>query len=105
MNKYRNRLQIMRDILLVVVSEDGSKKTHIMYGTTLSYKFLMLYLGEAMKAGLLEFDGESLYSITPRGLEFLKIYETYEESRKDAERHLNNLKTGREILEKMLLAE
>jgi len=102
LNKYRGRLQIIRDILLVLVSEDGSKKTRIMYGANLSYRLVTQYLDDALKAGLLKFDGKSIYTITSRGEDFLKFYETYENNRKELESYLEDLENGRETLAKML---
>ena len=89
-------------MLLVVASKESSRKTHIMYGANLSYKLVMRYLDEVLRAGLLEFDGESLYTISCRGEEFLKIFETYDENCKELECHLNDLENDREALEKML---
>jgi len=89
-------------MLLVVSSENGSKKTHILYGANLSYKLVTQYLDEVVKAGLLEFDSKSLYTITSRGKEFLRLYEVYEKNHKQLEMHLNQLKNGREILREML---
>jgi len=102
LNRYRGRLQIIRDVLLVLVSEDGSKKTHIMYGANLSYRLVTQYLDDALKAGLLKFDGKSIYTITSRGEDFLKFYETYENNRKELESYLEDLENGRETLAKML---
>ena len=104
LNKYRNRLQIIRDILLVAASGEGSRKTHIMYGANLSYKLVTRYLDEVLKAGLLEYDRESLYTLTCKGEKFLKLCDTYESNRKELECHLNDLENGKEILEKMLSA-
>jgi len=73
-----------------------------MYGANLSYRLVTRYLDEALKAGLLEFDGESIYTITFRGEEFLRFYGTYENNRKELESYLEELENGREILEKML---
>ena len=102
MSKYRNRLQIISDVLLVAASAEGSKKTHIMYGANLSYKLVTRYLDEVLQAGLLEFDGESLYTITSRGQEFLTLFESYEEDRTEFESNLSQLNSHKESLEKML---
>jgi len=73
-----------------------------MYGANLSYRLVTQYLDDALKARLLKFDGKSIYTITSRGEDFLKFYETYENNRKELESYLENLENGREILEKML---
>lgn len=102
-NKYRSRLQIIRDILLVAASaEDGSKKTRIMYGANLSYKLVTQYLEQIVKANLLEFDGGSLYTITPKGKEFLSLYEAYEKNRNDLSKYLDQLRDGRDILRRIV---
>ena len=100
-NKYRSRLEIIRDILQAVENV-RSKKTYIMYQANLSYKLLIQYLDEALKAGLMEYDGETLYSITERGKKFLKLYEDYERRRTDLENRINHLKNGKETLKKMI---
>ena len=98
---YRNKLEITRDILLAAGNE-GSRKTHIMYGANLSYKLLKRYLEAVSKAGLIERNGESFYEITEEGKLFLKLYSDYEEKRKEIREGINDLKNGRERLEKML---
>lgn len=100
-NRYRSRLEIIRDILLVV-EDEICKKTHIMYGANLSYKLLTQYLKEILNAELIEYDGESHYSITGRGKKFLKLYKEYEEKLVDLEERINHLKNGKEILKRML---
>ena len=101
---YRSRLEIIRDILLVL-GEDGSKKTHIMYGANLSYKLLLRYLEHILDAGLVEYDGDSYYTITEKGKKFLKLYQKYEKERVEVEKRLNCLYCGKEALEKMLVSE
>jgi len=102
MNKYRGRLEIIRDILTIAVEENGTKKTRIMYGANLSYKLVTQYLDVVIKAGLLNYDGKSTYKITQKGKEFLDLYEIYEEKNEKLRSHLNELKNGRETLNKML---
>jgi len=46
MGKYRDRLQIIADMLSVV--RGGAKKTHIMYQANLSYTLLGRYLSEVL---------------------------------------------------------
>jgi len=102
MNKYRSRLEIIRDILTIAVEEGGTKKTRIMYGANLSYRLVTQYLDIVIKAGLLKYDGKSTYTITCRGKEFLELYEIYEKKNEKLRSHLNELKNGRETLNKML---
>jgi predicted transcriptional regulator len=56
---YRNRLDIIADILRVV--SGNAKKTQIMYGSNLSYKVLQRYLAVVMKASLVSFDAGQEY--------------------------------------------
>jgi len=68
--KYRSKLQIIVDILLV--ASKGAKKTWIMCRANLSYELLNRYLAEVMDAGLVSFvDGSDCYKITRKGQEFL----------------------------------
>jgi len=100
---YRSRLEIIRDVLQVAegAGDNGSKKTHIMYGANLSYKLLTRYLGEVLDAGLVCKD-ESCYNITDKGREFLQVYGDYEETHREIEKHSVQLNSGKEELEKML---
>ena len=65
MGKYRDRLQIIADILSVV--SDGAKKTHVMYQANLSYTLLSRYLSEVLDAGLVSFGEEGYYRLTKSG--------------------------------------
>ncbi len=100
---YRSRLEIVRDVLAVAEEggDDGSKKTHIMYGANLSYKLLIRYLEEVLEAGLV-CEEESCYLITDKGREFLQFYANYEKRLRDIEDRINHLNSGKETLEKML---
>jgi len=104
MNKYRSRLEIIRDILLIAFEEDGTKKTRIMYGANLSYKLVTQYLEIIIKAGLLKYDGKSIYKITRKGMEFLDLYRVYEEKNERLIHHKKELEDGKETLNKMLKA-
>jgi len=76
--KYRNRLQIIADILYI--AGKGVKKTRIMYQANLSYDLLKRYLAETLEAGLLSIDKDKkLYVITRKGEEFLEKYGEYSE--------------------------
>jgi len=100
---YRGRLEIIRDVLQVAEGsgDNGSKKTHIMYGANLSYKLLTRYLGEVLDAGLVCVEG-ACYSITDKGREFLETYEDYENKRKEINEHISSLNCGKQTLEKLL---
>lgn len=99
MGKYRNRLQIVADILSVV--QGGVKKTQIMYQANLSFKLSNRYLTEILDAGLVDFDGVSLYVLTPKGEEFLRRYEQYSRRLKKLNKRLNDIDEQRIVLEKM----
>jgi len=103
---YRNRLDIVRDILQVTkfAGSPGSRKTHIMYQANLSYKLLTRYLKEVLTAGLICKE-KSYYVLTEKGNEFLQFYEDYSSKRKEIEKGINYLNSGKETLEKMLANE
>jgi predicted transcriptional regulator len=79
----------------------GAKKTQIMYGANLSYRLLTKYLQETLVTELICKHG-SRYIITEKGKEYLRNYEKYQENRIQTEDHINNLKSNRKTLEKML---
>jgi predicted transcriptional regulator len=101
---YRNRLEIIKDILKVTENAGtyGVKKTHIMYGANLSYRLLIKYLQETLNAELI-CRGESCYIITQKGKEYLGNYEKYIENRTQTEDHINNLNNNKKTLEKLLI--
>jgi len=71
----RSSLDIVRDMLSVASVK--ARKTRIMYQANLSFVQLEKYLGDLLEKGLLDFDGDSYYLITKKGLEFLKLYDYY----------------------------
>jgi predicted transcriptional regulator len=76
--KYRNRLQIVHDILSVISRAKEAKKTTIMYGANLSYMSLQRYLTGMLMAGFIGKTG-SLYYVTEKGRMFLEVYKDYNE--------------------------
>jgi predicted transcriptional regulator len=67
----RDRIEIMADIL--DLCSEPKTKTHVMYGTNLSWKMLKHYLSELQSRKLLENRGKSKkYLTTKRGLEFIE---------------------------------
>jgi len=76
----------------------------MMYGANLSYKLLLQYLDEILKAGLLLREGKSSYWITDRGKKFLEIYEDYERTRKKLDEHVKSLEIGEDALREMLIS-
>ena len=67
----RDRVEIMAEILCLCM--EPRTKTHVMYGTNLSWKMLQHYLSELQNLKLLEVhDDSTRYVATPRGQEFLE---------------------------------
>jgi predicted transcriptional regulator len=97
---YRDRLDIIADILAVVSRE--AKKTQIMYQANLSYKVLQRYLSEIVEAALVTFqDANQLYLLTGKGHEYLNAYKEYSRCRRNMEKRLNEFSTKRKILENL----
>ena len=98
MGNYRDRLDIIADILHVV-SEDA-KKTQIMYKANLSYKVLQRYLGEVLGASLVRFESTGqFYVLTPKGQQFLEAYKGYSRVNKTLEKRFNDVCTQKKMLE------
>lgn len=105
MGGYRDRLDIIADMLRVVDGE-SAKKTQIMYQANLSYKLLKKYLADVLEACLIRFDRVGgCYVITSKGEEFLERYKKYSRRNKRLEKRLNDLNNKRETLEKLCLNE
>ena len=68
----------MADILRVIQDRGKARVTHILYGANLSYDRLKKYLNELISRGLIQErieEGITYYSITKKGIDFLKEYE------------------------------
>lgn len=80
MNKKRDRLQIVHDILKAVQDKNGKiKPTHILYKSNLSHQMLDEYLGELISKGFIAENSTKsgkTYSMTPKGFEYLQKYRT-----------------------------
>lgn len=78
MEKKRNRLEIIRDILKVIRDRNGRiKPTHILYKSNLSYQMMEEYLGELKeKEFITEIKGKKgkTYAITEKGAKYLDKY-------------------------------
>lgn len=78
MNKKRNRLEIIRDILNVIRSKNGKiKPTHILYKSNLSHDMMESYLNELLDKKFIlctESKEGKRYAITERGIEYLNRY-------------------------------
>jgi predicted transcriptional regulator len=100
MGKYRDRLQIIADILSVV--RGGAKKTHVMYQANLSFTLLKRYLTEVLEAGLVSCDDEESYRLTGRGQSFLDRFDKYSERCERVEEELNNVNNDKTVLESLV---
>ncbi len=100
MSKYRDRLQIIADILSIANGR-STRKTQIMYQANLSYRLLVRYLKEVTEAGLVLLDNEEFYVLTARGKAFLSRHAKYSKRCKGLERHLTYVNNDRATLEKM----
>jgi len=101
---YRDRLDIIADILSVVSRE--AKKTQIMYQANLSYKVLQRYLNEIAGASLIRFeDSQQIYMLTSKGQNYLDAYREYARCSKSMEKRLNDFTVKRKILEELCIAK
>jgi len=100
MGKYRDRLQIIADILSVV--KGGARKTHVMYQANLSYALLSRYLAEVIDGGLVCVDEEDCYRLTGRGEVFLDRFDEYSRRCGELEEHLNNIDNEKTVLEDLI---
>ena len=105
MGKYRDRLQIVADMLSVVSGNNDAKKTRIMYLANLSWDLLNRYLNDLMEAGLLSFDGSGFYVLTSKGRLFLYRFSEYCKRCEKVEEHLNDLDKEKKDLENMCFNE
>ena len=100
MGSYRNRLDIIADILQVV--SQNAKKTQIMYQANLSYKVLQRYLREVTMASLIEFEtAKQCYVLTSKGQDFLEAYKDYAKTNKNIEKRLNDFDNKKKNLEEL----
>lgn len=96
--KYRNRLDIIADILGVAGS--GAKKTRIMYVANLSYGLLEKYLGVTVGLGFLRVDGNG-YAVTEKGEAFLEKYSAFSRRSSVVEKKFRSISFEREALKRM----
>lgn len=80
MEKKRNKLEIIRDILRVIKEKNGRiKPTHILYKSNLSHQMMKEYLEELMAKQFikeLELKKGKTYEITSKGMNYLEEYST-----------------------------
>lgn len=98
MTKYRDRLEIIADILRAAGS--GAKKTRIMYVANLSYGLFEKYLGRTVQVGFLRLNDEG-YEVTKKGETFLEKYFAFSSRYSQVERDRQSVLLEREVLETM----
>jgi predicted transcriptional regulator len=101
MGKHRSRLKILANILSVVNSSNGAKKTQIMYQAYLSYKLLVQYLNDITDAGLVKCTDGNCYVLTQKGKNFLAKFGEYSKSRETVEKQLDSINHQKSTLEEM----
>lgn len=81
-SKKRERLEVIRDIILAVRDNRNIKPTRLLYASNLSPQMFKEYVDELIKKGLikLETDKEDkkYFVITSKGYEFLEKYKLIE---------------------------
>ncbi len=100
MGSYRDRLDIIADILQVVSQK--AKKTQIMYRANLSYNVLQRYLRSITAAFFIDFEAaEKYYVLTSKGKDFLQTYQAYVNTKKSTEEQLKKVDSKRKTLEEL----
>jgi predicted transcriptional regulator len=101
LGNYRNRLNIVADILEVV--RRNARKTQIMYEANLSYRVLQRYLADMTDSSLICFEnGSQCFTLTNKGQEFLEAYHEYSKANHHFEIKIKDIKAKRESLENLL---
>jgi predicted transcriptional regulator len=98
MGKYRDRLEIIADILNAAAG--GAKKTKIMYCANLSYKLLEKYLEEAIRIGFMRFNNDC-YEVTERGQALLEKYDQFSNKYSRIKIMIQGMMFERESLKRM----
>lgn len=83
MDKKRNKLEVIKDILEVIRAKSGKiKPTHILYKSNLSHYMMEEYMTELMQKGFIKeikTEKSRTYSITEKGLQYLERYKLIED--------------------------
>ena len=77
MVKKRTRLEVIKDLLLVLRNEHKVKITHLIYKSNLSSGSIRPYIDDLVKNGLIEEvdnSGKKYYQITQKGNKFLEDF-------------------------------
>lgn len=78
MNKKRTKLEVIRDVLAVLREHGNVKITHLIYKSNLSYIIIKEYIKELTEKGMIKYneqDDKRFYTITPKGMQFLREFE------------------------------
>ena len=103
MVRYRNRLDIIADIL--EVTKGGARKTRIMYGANLSYTLLTRYLKDVMVMGLVRSEEGNIFKLTEKGSGFLQEFNGYREHRGEVEEQMSDIELEKAMLMNRFLNE
>lgn len=82
MAKKRERLEVIKDILLVIRNTRKIKPTRLLYSSNLSPQMFKEYVNELVQKGLIKIeisdDDKKTFSLTAKGNEFLQEYKVIE---------------------------
>ena len=98
-NRNRNRLDIVRDMLVIAITK--VRKTRIMYQANLNYVQLETYMKTLLDKGLLAREGGSSYLTTEKGQEFLRLYTEYLDRSRRLVEEVDGTVKHRQMLENM----
>ena len=100
MRSYRNKIDIVADILDVVGG--NGKKTKIMIRANLSFKLLQKYLAEMVNAELVRFEDDTqLFRLEEKGREFLESYRRYSKRSRITKKRIEDLEARKKVLEEL----
>ena len=102
MSKYRDRLEIVMDMLSVIGDNGGARKTRIMYMANLSWELLVRYLNNLLESGIVRCAASDCYMLTSKGKRLLEKCSNYHEHNKTVKDQLNDVESERAVLEKMI---
>ena len=77
MNKKRERLEIIKDILFAIKNKRQIKPTRLLYSSNLSPQMFKQYIGLLLKKKFIEeifFKKKKFFSLTTKGRDFLEEY-------------------------------
>jgi predicted transcriptional regulator len=97
--KYRRRFEIIANILNAA-TENGAKKTRIMYAANLSYKLLEKYLDMTVRIGFMRLN-KGCYEVTEKGALFLEKFKDFSSKYSELSREIEKIFVEKEILENM----